>query len=232
MKKIEEQWKTIEEFPDYEISNFGRCRNKKGVTNRNILKKRQVKYKDEYTFNFYDFNIPVKEDEFRRYKRRSVGMLVAKHFIENPDNCKLIEYIDGDTSNTIFTNIKWVKGREQFHYINQKRKYTKEEQLKSIREKIEMMIRFEKALKKGREQEFIYGEVNEMCRQMVYSQNKKRSTIQKEEAISFTINSISDMVSRGYSFASFRQLINVRVKSFFSKNNKQVQTIEIDERRM
>jgi hypothetical protein len=49
MKKIKEEWKRIEGFPNHEISNMGRCRNTKNgmmlqVQKNVVLKKNGGKY--------------------------------------------------------------------------------------------------------------------------------------------------------------------------------------------
>jgi hypothetical protein len=139
MKKIEEEWKTIEGFPKYEISNFGRCRNKE---KKNALKKHVKKQKShgrEYTMIQYGiYTIPQNPDEKTKRRYISAGILVARAFIENPNGYKQIEYIDSDPTNALFTNIRWINGRSpeviQCNKCN-KKYFEKEDQLKKIRKK-------------------------------------------------------------------------------------------------
>jgi hypothetical protein len=108
MKKIVEEWKTIEGFPHHEISNFGRCRNTKlGL----ILSIALIKLNPDFSGNrsrppytMYCYRI---QNNGRRIGR-SAGKLVAQYFVPNPDGCKQIRYKDGNPSNYIYTNIEWV----------------------------------------------------------------------------------------------------------------------------
>jgi hypothetical protein len=108
MKKIVEEWKTIEGFPNYEISNFGKCRNIKYKKILKVvshtLKHVHAKYRIE-PYTSYEYSI---WSEGRGWCR-SVSMLVAKHFVPNPNGYKQIRHKDGDSSNFIYTNLEWVK---------------------------------------------------------------------------------------------------------------------------
>jgi hypothetical protein len=94
------------------------------------------------------------------------------------------------------------------------------------------MISFEKALLEGREQEFIYGEVKELCWETVNIKLRKYSPQEKEEAVNFVIDDISDRVSRGYATISFSGAIELLIKKYLHKQHKQLKTVEIDEMRM
>ena len=38
--------------------------------------------------------------------------LVAKHFVENPTNLPFVDHIDGDSSNNVASNLRWVTAKE------------------------------------------------------------------------------------------------------------------------
>lgn len=93
---MEEEWKTIEEYPSYEISNLGNIASYKGK-NRRLLG----------TFNNpegYKFAYLYKDS-----KKHSVQVhrLVAKYFVQNPNNFDFVNHKDEDKSNNIFTNLEW-----------------------------------------------------------------------------------------------------------------------------
>jgi hypothetical protein len=230
MKKIEEEWKTIEGFPDYEISNFGRCKSYKRYKQGRILKVHKICGKSEA----YCYTLQKGEGEKTQI---SVGKLVARAFVENPNGYKLIKYFDGCYSNAIFCNIQWVSQyaeRPKGGYANSNcvKKYeTRENQLKNLREKIELAERFEKALLNGTEQEFIYVEIKELCRKRVEYKYGQKNRDFKEEMVSFVIDLISDRVSRGNALVSYECTINKGIVEFYNKY-KQIQTVEFDERRM
>ncbi|MDR0682039.1 MAG: hypothetical protein LBG15_09370 [Dysgonamonadaceae bacterium] len=218
MKKIEEQWKKIEDFPDYEISNFGRCRNKES----RIILKRAIRKKG------YAYFLGRRKGEMLIYCRRSAGMLVAKAFVENPNNYKVITYIDGNSENPLFTNIRWT----DFNSLAPKKErfacVTKEEQLKRIREKIERAQRLEKALTEGKEQEFVYGEIKDLCREIVYKYHKCKF---KNDMIDYITDKISEYIKRGHAILSFEHMIEKISVAFYKEYRKQLKTIEYDDKR-
>jgi hypothetical protein len=233
MKKIEEEWKTIEEFPDYEISNFGRCRNKKNHCFLKVIRK-----KDENRVRYRYRLVYLKEEGVkRRETEKSPGILVAKAFVGNPNGYKCINYLDGDISNAMFSNIEWTKyfgsedGIKDSGY--KKKQIQREEQLKTIRKRIELAQRFEKSIIEGRENEFIYGELMDICKKIVYLKyRKKRNNELKEEIIHFVLDTIYDRVKRGYACISFENIINIETVKFNSQFKNQLKTVEFDERRM
>lgn len=87
-----EIFKTIEEFPNYMVSNFG---NVKRVNSDSILK---TKYKKGYyAINLYN------QKQYTRFIHR----LVAKTFIDNHNNYDQVNHIDGNKSNNHISNLEW-----------------------------------------------------------------------------------------------------------------------------
>jgi hypothetical protein len=224
MKTIEEQWKTVEDFPDYEISNFGRCIRK---DRKRILKKCRDR-------EFYCYVLAPVHPEGVRHRscKKSPGILVARAFVENPNGYKKIEYIDGNPTNYIFSNIRWVKALNIEKTHLKKNIIPREKQIKTLRSKIEIAERFEKALLNGKEMEFVYGEYKDICQYLVNSKCKSRETELKKEVVSFIVDGFAERVKRGYAPVSFEYCINMEISSFFRQYKKQLQTIELDERRI
>jgi hypothetical protein len=226
MKTIEEEWKTIEEFPEYEISNFGRCRRK---NSGRMLKAQILKNNDGTEYSYYVFY------KDKKRSKHSAGKLVAQAFIENPNNYKLIQYIDEDRNNSIFTNIKYVP--PQIDYAFDRKPHivpgvTREEQLENLRRKIEMAERFEKALLKGNENEFIYGEVKELCDKIINIKIKGNERRNKEKISSYVLYNIAHTVERGGAIISFKTHIELSIRKYFKREDKKLLTIEFDERRL
>jgi hypothetical protein len=88
---MNENYRTIEDFENYEVSTLGNVRNKK--TNR-ILK--------PLLSNGYQ--AVVLNSKFRFYIHR----LVAKAFVDNIENKPLVDHIDNNTQNNNFLNLRWV----------------------------------------------------------------------------------------------------------------------------
>lgn len=87
-------WKKITDFPDYEISNQGEVKNNKGK----ILKSRvdDLGYK---SVNLY--YAPYKHSLVRIHR------LVAKSFIDNPNNYDVVNHLDCNRKNNCVSNLEW-----------------------------------------------------------------------------------------------------------------------------
>lgn len=91
-----EEWRTIEAFPNYQVSSLGRIKNIK--TNR-ILKPFKNK-----TSGYYYINIR----NTRGRKCYRVHRLVATYFINNPLKLSDVNHIDENKANNRVTNLEWV----------------------------------------------------------------------------------------------------------------------------
>ena len=91
-----ETWKTIENFPDYLISNKGRIKSK----NRNNLISTRVHA------GYYDCRI---KDQDGNKKSPRIHRLVAEEHVDNPNPEKytVVNHIDGDKLNNIADNLEW-----------------------------------------------------------------------------------------------------------------------------
>lgn len=96
-----EIWKTIEDFPDYEISNLGRVR--KG----SLLLKQQTTIKDYKVVRLYTE---------KQVKGLKVHRLVAFAFLPNPLNRNQINHIDGDKANNKISNLEFCTGSENVQH--------------------------------------------------------------------------------------------------------------------
>ena len=87
-----ENWKVINDFPNYEISNFGNIRNK--TTLLKIVPNKQ------------GYNIVVLCNGGIR-KTINVHRLVAAAFVPNPENKPCVDHIDGNRANNHADNLRW-----------------------------------------------------------------------------------------------------------------------------
>lgn len=95
-----ERWATIKDIPEYEVSNFGRVRNR---------------FTKEYITPYATPNGYVKvflpqkhiDNPEGGYIRR-LDKLVCQGFQYNPHNYDYVRHKDGDLNNCIISNLCWV----------------------------------------------------------------------------------------------------------------------------
>lgn len=101
---MEEIWKTIKDYPNYEISNYGK------------LRRNYIKY--SHTINYLNENINKKGYLYAsmsnngKTKHILLHRLVGFYFVENIDNKPFINHIDGNKKNNYFKNLEWVTSKE------------------------------------------------------------------------------------------------------------------------
>lgn len=110
---MEEQWKSIINFPEYEISNLGNCRNISTV----IRSPKQKPYKNlkfsmtTTGYKKYDL-VRYDDDGVKTKKALVVHRLVAIHFIPNPENKREVDHINNDRLDNSISNLRWVSPSE------------------------------------------------------------------------------------------------------------------------
>ncbi len=92
---MEEQWKKIEGYDNYKISNKGRVRN---TTTRKFL--------EGGVNNCGYVKIGLTKD--KKMRLHQLHRLVAQAFVENPEHKELVRHIDEDNLNNDFSNLYWV----------------------------------------------------------------------------------------------------------------------------
>lgn len=114
--KEQEEWKPIDGFNDYLVSNLGRVKSLEKITvdklgkmhhrHEKILKSSPdgKGYHEVWLFNF--------EPGARHKTGMKVHRLVAQAFIPNPEGKPQIDHIDTDKNNNCVENLRWVTGSE------------------------------------------------------------------------------------------------------------------------
>ena len=94
-----EQWKSVDGFANYEISNCGRVRN---ATTERILK---------HTDNGKGY-LRVSLCKNSKVFNRMFHVIFANAFIENPHNKRCVDHIDGNTKNNCIENLRFATHSE------------------------------------------------------------------------------------------------------------------------
>jgi hypothetical protein len=96
---INEEWRAVSGYANYQVSNIGRVRN---VKTERILKP-NIRKDGYYIIGLY-------KDGSRTFV--FIHRLVAQEFIENPDNKKCVDHINHDVSDNTILSLRWVSMSE------------------------------------------------------------------------------------------------------------------------
>lgn len=114
---MEEIWKEVEGYENYEVSNMGRVRSvdreiyQEGIGLRK-LKGRPVKpWHNGYGYYKVCLGSYVSPDGKRKHPTEYVHRLVARAFIDNPNNLPVVDHIDFNRANNCVENLRWVSQR-------------------------------------------------------------------------------------------------------------------------
>jgi hypothetical protein len=96
---VEEEFKIIEGFETYSISNLGIVKN--NLTNR--ILKQTINSAGYYKVNLFND---------RKSYPHNIHRLVAKAFIPNPENKQQVDHIDNNPLNNNINNLRWVTNQQ------------------------------------------------------------------------------------------------------------------------
>lgn len=97
---MKEVYRTIKEFPKYEVSSVGNIRNlRTGKTLKPCI-------------DYLGYGIVNLYNEDLKLHRRKISRLVAKAFIPNPENKRVVNHKDLDKSNDCVDNLEWCTHKE------------------------------------------------------------------------------------------------------------------------
>lgn len=118
-----ENWKVIDEYPNYSVSDFGNVRNNK---------RGKLLNPSRNTWGYYAVNLHKNGIG----RRMTVHRLVAISFIPNPLNKKEVNHISGNKHDNSVKNLEWVTRSENMKHatanglIDIKKCYTKSPKIK------------------------------------------------------------------------------------------------------
>ena len=98
-------WKTIDDYPNYEVSITGSVRN---VNTKRILKQKIVGIDGN---KYYAIDL-WKKNNGKMFK---IHRLVAKAFLPNVENKECVDHVDNNKLNNTISNLRWCDLSENQH---------------------------------------------------------------------------------------------------------------------
>lgn len=103
---IVEEWRTIENYPNYAVSNLGRVKRILTCTGKPLedrMLSPYIGWGGARMVNLSDRGC---------HRSMRISRLVAKAFLPNPDNLQVVLHKDGDILNDRLDNLQWVSRQE------------------------------------------------------------------------------------------------------------------------
>lgn len=109
-----EVWQDVVGYVNlYEVSNLGRVRS---------LKCSNYRYLKQYLKN--DGYVSVNLVKRRKFRKHNLDIIVAKAFIPNPNNYKMVKHKDNNKMNNCVDNLEWCEG-----VVSMRRKHKQVQQI-------------------------------------------------------------------------------------------------------
>lgn len=136
-----EEWRTIPDYPTYEISNLGNVRSKDRIVIRNGIPSRvkgqPLKQRVERGY----LSVTLYSGSRDRHMKTGVHRLVAKTFIPNPNNYPCVNHKDENKFNNHVDNLEWCTYKYNSNYGTAIERRVKHQDWESIAKKHSIPVR-------------------------------------------------------------------------------------------
>ena len=103
-----EEWRDVKDFDNYMISNKGRVKSKERISiakGTNYIRKEKILHYGIHKLGY--LYVYLYNNNGNNKKKMYIHRLVANAFIENTNDYKEINHIDGDKQNNCVENLEW-----------------------------------------------------------------------------------------------------------------------------
>lgn len=155
---MEEIWKTIDGYPDYEISNKGRV---KSLGND---KKRKEKILKGFKIGRGYLQVHLCKDG--KIKNYLIHRLVAQAFIPNPNNLLEVNHINEDKTDNRVENLEWCNSQYNNNYgtHNERMAKTNSKPILQFSKEGDFIRKWDSATQVERELGFYQGYISSCCK--------------------------------------------------------------------
>ena len=102
---MQEEWKLIQEYQNYEVSNHGRVRN---IVKDKVISNSRNKH------GYY--TVHLARDGIQ--KTHNLHSLVARYFVPNPFRLIMVDHIDRDRLNNLYSNLRFCTAQQNARNIS------------------------------------------------------------------------------------------------------------------
>ena len=102
---MQEEWKQIQEYPNFEVSNHGRVRN---------IQKDKVISNSRNKHGYY--TVRLAKDGIQ--KTHNLHSLVARYFVPNPFRFIVVDHIDRNRLNNLYSNLRFCTQQQNARNIS------------------------------------------------------------------------------------------------------------------
>lgn len=105
--ELEEEWRDIKDYPNYQVSNLGKVKSKERYTKakgNEVIHRKDKILKQQIDTKGYCY---VRLYNSKGFKAKKIHRLVAEHYLENINRLPQVNHIDGDKTNNCILNLEW-----------------------------------------------------------------------------------------------------------------------------
>ncbi len=166
---IMEIWRTIEDYPDYMVSNKGRIKSMRRTIHRSDGRSKRLKTKVLKPWYGSDNHLYINLSKNKKKVHNKVSRLVGKAFIPNPENKPEINHKDGVKNNNKVENLEWNTSSENIIHAYDTGLLKRGEDFYNSKFKNKQILEIRTILKKGSLSQKRISEIFGVCQATIHN---------------------------------------------------------------